>query len=415
MSRARLSGKLMGEIAIQPSKSAAHRAVICASLAEGTSTIDNIAMSDDISATADCASALGLADMEFDEKGKRAVITGRSIKGCDRAVLDCAESGSTMRFFLPLAPLFSRKAVFTGRGRLMERPTEPLKSLLISKGTSWREEPRVLSGGYEGGVFEISGGISSQFITGLLFALPLLPKKSAILLTSPAESSGYIDMTVEMLRRFGIDAARGEKELTAFGRYAPADVTVEGDWSHAAFYAVAGALYGKTTLTGLDMHSVQGDRAVIDILARMGAKVNTVKDSVTVERGELMATDIDGSQIPDIVPVLAAAASVARGTTRIYNAGRLRIKECDRLAAMADDLAQVGADVSETEDGLIIRGRETLAGGDASSFSDHRIAMTMAVLAGMTRDGITIDDTECVKKSAPDFWREFGALGGRKA
>lgn len=410
MSKTLAGGRfLTGKIEIQPSKSAAHRAVICAALAKGRSEIENIALSDDIRATIGCAEALGLARVSV--SGGRAVVDGGREEKPRKAVLDCGESGSTMRFFLPIAPLTAGKAEFTGRGRLMERPMEPLRSLLIEKGVRW-ENPCTLSGMYCGGTFPISGAVSSQFISGLMFALPLLRERCEIRLTTEPESRGYIEMTRQMQEKFGISSVWRENTISVSGRYVPQKVTVEADWSHAAFYAVAGAIGGRVTMTGLDENSAQGDKEILAILKRMGARVEAKDGGITVRGGYLRGTEIDGSQIPDIIPILAVAAAAADGTTRIYGAGRLRMKECDRLAAMAENLFTLGAGVEELQDGLVIHGGRKLTGGRIKTRGDHRIAMAMAVASALTKEEIVIDDGDCVKKSAPAFWEEYESLGG---
>lgn len=408
---------LRGAVTPPPSKSVLHRAVVCASLAKGKSAVRPYVPSDDIDATVLAMRALGA---EIRAENESLLIDGSPIFGRPGAEIDCRESGSTLRFLLPVAAAGGVNAAFTGRGRLPERPLGPYLQLLPEHGVSCapqsaeRALPLRISGRLAPGEFALPGNISSQFVTGLLFALPLLPEDSVVRLTTPVESAGYIDLTLDILSTFGISLKGTQDGFSVPGgqRYKSCDFVAEGDWSQAAFWLSAGALGGEARCFGLSSSSRQGDRAIVPLLRRFGADIREENGAVTARGGELRGIDIDAAQIPDLVPVLAAVAAFARGRTRITRAGRLRLKESDRLRATARSLAALGARVSETEDGLIIEGAPSLPGGAAESFGDHRIAMALAVAAGRCSGAVTIRGSGCVAKSYPRFFEDYKALGG---
>ena len=301
---------------------------------------------------------------------------------------------------------------------------EPLCSQLAAHGVSLQlpengdSLPLHISGKLRGGDFFFSGDISSQYITGLLFALPLLEEDSRILLTSPLQSKGYVEMTLQLLKQFGIRILPLENGWQVFGRQnycPPKQLTAQGDWSNAAFWLCAGAI-SKTSasirVTGMDMDSLQGDREICQILQRMGAKMNIASDFIEVFPSQLHGTTIDATQIPDIIPILSVAAAAAQGQTTIVNAGRLRIKESDRLHAICHNLTTLGAQVTEGTDSLVVCGTGSLNGGTVDSFNDHRISMSMAVASLLCEQPVTILDPMCVNKSYPDFFEQFERLGG---
>ncbi len=406
---------LSGRISVPPSKSAAHRAVICASLSAGKSIIEPIDLSNDIKATIECMKRLG-ADISVE--GKRLTVDGKGIFSVDKALLDCGESGSTLRFLIPVAAAGGVSTEFVGHGKLPQRPIGVFSECLPAHGTEFVTEgglPLKISGKLFGGRFEVPGDISSQFITGLLLALPLCREDSEIVLTSPAQSVGYIKMTVDIMKKFGVEIAETENGWFVRGgqEYRPADFTVEGDWSQAAFFMTAAALGGEITIDNLDVDSKQGDKACMEIYAKMGADVTAGQDgSITIRKNQLNGTDINAENIPDMVPALAAAAALCKGTTRITGAARLRIKECDRLAAMCDGLSRLGADITETDDGLVIRGVEKLHGGSVLGYNDHRIVMSLAVASVKCSGDIIISDMESINKSYPSFFEDMRSLGG---
>lgn len=381
-----LPGTLKGAVTPPSSKSQTHRAVLALMLAQGEGKLSNLAVSEDIQATQDCVAAL--------KSGQPAQADGLPL-------LDCGESGSTLRFLIPVALAVRGGGHFTGRGRLMERPQGPYIRLFEEKGILWKQEEACLTvaGQLEPGVYALPGNVSSQFITGLLYALPLLPGDSRIVLTTPLESRGYVDMTLDMLRRFDIKVEEQEDGFLVPGNqtYQARDLTLEADWSGAAFWYAANFLGAQVDIQGLNPDSVQGDRQIGTLywkLARPGD------------------VDIDLSQCPDLAPPLAAMAAVRKGTTRFVHAGRLRMKESDRLETIARTLNALGAKAQVGEDTLTLEGVDHLEGGTVDGCNDHRIAMMAAVAAVACKEPVTILGAECVKKSYPRFWEDYTALGG---
>ena len=406
---------LRGQLELIPSKSATHRSLICAALAQGTSQIENFIPNDDTAATLDALEKLGAARAGA-EGGALSVNGGNRPVHAELPVLNCAESGSTLRFLVPVSLLFGG-ALFTGRGRLMLRPMEPLKKTLESKGVIWEQgEILEVSGSLQPGEYVLPGNVSSQFISGLLFALPLLAGDSVIRLTTEVQSRGYIEMTFEMQRIFGVHSRwKDENTILVPGgqKYMPSRVRPEGDWSHAAFYLAAGAMGGQVRLTGLEEKTQQSDSAMVALLRGMGAPVSFEGGALTAGPGRpLFGITADVSQSPDLVPALAVAACAARGDTRIEHAERLRGKESDRLRALREELGALGADIEERPDGLIIHGTGTLRGGRCAGRNDHRIAMALAVAACICREPVYLEDYGCVAKSAPKFWEEYRSMGG---
>ena len=399
-------GSLSGTVSAMPSKSMSHRAIISASLCSGVSRINNFALSEDITATLRCVEALGakttLSENAIDIQGITAPIS--------HALLPCGESGTTYRLLYPAAPLIAERAEFSIAPSLERRPMEPIISLLQIKGV--KAAKHSVSGKYSHGDFHIAGDISSQFISGLIFALSLLDGESRIIPTTTVQSAGYIEMTRSCIHHFGGDTAWDNGTLIVRpAEFHPAEFTVPGDHSHAAMLLAAGAVYGQVTVTGLSPDPYQRDSAILDILSRMGAEVKTGADFVTVSAAPLLGTDVDASDTPDIVPAIAVAACAARGETRIFNASRLRLKESDRIASIVQELSRLGADISETADGFIIHGGKQLRSARCCSHNDHRIAMMLMCMGGMC-GGIELTDTSCIAKSAPQFLSEFTSLGG---
>ena len=417
---------LSGTLQVMPSKSASHRAVMMAALAKGETELSPLQLSRDIEATLACAQALGLtAQARLLPHALPGFVSARISGGQQAAaggtrVLDCGESGSTLRFFIPLALDGCRPVRFVGHGRLMQRPLDVYEEMFRPLGVRWErtEDSLTVEGRLQSGQYFLRGDVSSQFITGLLLALPQLPGNSVIRITTQLESRAYVELTRRVQAAFGIESFwKNEQTLIVPGGQRPVSPSrahVESDWSHAAFYLTAGCLSsaGPLTLHGLDMGSAQGDRAIVDILRSMGAIIRCEGDVLTVCPSRLRACDVDASQIPDLVPILAVAMAAADGESRITGAARLRIKESDRLAAMCAALTACGADVTERPDGLVIRGGRPLHGAAIDGCNDHRIVMAMAVASVLASGDLTISDAEAVSKSAPAFWEEFTALGG---
>jgi 3-phosphoshikimate 1-carboxyvinyltransferase len=404
-----------GTIRAIASKSDAHRLLICAALADGETFLDCPERSEDIDATARCLEALGAA-VRYERNGFCVRPIRRMImQASGRRILDCGESGSTLRFMLPICGALGINSLFNMSGRLPERPLSGLCDEMAAHGCKLSEpdaSPMSCEGRLTSGSYALPGNISSQFISGLLFALPLLPGDSELLVTGVLESRPYVDMTLDKLRLFGVKIF--EDKNNAFripGNQlfcSPESVKVEGDWSNAAFWLAAGAMgQNGVSCTNLSLKSKQGDRAVAKLLSRFGAPVAYGDDFVTVLPGALRAIEIDAGDTPDLVPILAAVASVSEGKTIIRNAGRLRIKESDRLRTIAATLSGLGADVAQTEDGLCIDGKKELCGGETESFGDHRIAMAAAAVSTVCREPVTIKGAEAVDKSYPGFWSDF--------
>ena len=385
--------ELNGTVVMPPSKSAAHRALICSFLAGG-GNVSPIIQSNDMTATMCAIKALINNENE----------------------INCIESGSTLRFIIPVAAALGKSVTFVGEGKLPERPIGDYLRLLpehnvecISNGGL----PLTISGRLTSGKFELAGDVSSQYITGLLLALPLLDGDSEIVLTTKLESKPYVDMTIKVMAHYGVSVRQTESGYFVKGNqhYKKRDYVVEGDWSQAAFFLVGGALFGDVTLKGLDINSTQGDKAVVDVLRRFGADVKVGENTVSVKKSSLKGCEIDATDIPDMVPALAVAGAFASGTTVIKGASRLRFKESDRIESVCFNLKQLGADVTQTEDGMIIRSR-TLHSARLKGFNDHRIVMSMSVCASGL-DGVTIiDDAQSINKSYPDFFDDFNSIGG---
>lgn len=414
------NNKLRGVVKVPPSKSMAHRAIICAALGSGVSIVENIDYSDDINATIDGMIALGaIIEKNNDKLTIRGAFHNDSNKDTVR-VIDCNESGSTLRFLVPIALLFSGMTKFIGRGNLGKRPLDTYYDIFKEQGIKYSNLDGKLNllvkGSLSSGEYSLPGNISSQFITGLLFTLPLLEGDSKIIITTELESKGYIDLTLSCMKDFGIVIENKDyKEFIIKGNqnYISRNYRVEGDYSQGAFYLSANALGSEIEIVDLREDSLQGDKEAIDILERMGVRFN-YGDKLSCEAPkELVSTLIDASQCPDIIPVISLVAALSKGRTEIINAGRLRIKECDRLKAVATELNKLGAKIEEKEEGLVIDGVNELEGGiEVWSWKDHRIAMTLAIAATRCKKPIIIKDYDCVAKSYPKFFEDYKKLGG---
>ncbi|WP_162146884.1 3-phosphoshikimate 1-carboxyvinyltransferase [Acholeplasma granularum] len=403
---------LSGEITIVSSKSLSHRYVLAASLAEGTSVIENILDSDDLVATKNALISLG------------AKISGNKITGskihCVNNQIDAFESGSTLRFLIPIAMLQDKSITFNGSNQLPYRTLSVYEELFKDKYEFIRPSdkflPLTVKGILKNGVYPLRGDISSQFITGLLYALPLVEGDSKIELTTHLESVGYIDLTLDVLNKFGIKINKVNDGYIIFGnqKYQSGNYYVEGDFSGAAFFIAAGLIGRKITLKGLNPKSLQGDKKMIDFVRQMGGKIEELNDGYIVYPSKLKGITIDIGQTPDIGPILMVLGALAEGETVITNASRLRIKESDRLEAMVVNLKRLGAKIEYlSDDSVIIYGNDTFKGNvTVSSYKDHRIAMSMAIASIKCENNIKIDDETVVSKSYPSFFEEFTKLGG---
>jgi len=394
---------LTGNIEAVPSKSQAHRVLLAAALTalqSGQETEFRISgVSEDVGTTARCVKAIREA----------AAAPGKPL------VIDCGESGTTLRFLLPVCAALGIDTTFTGHGRLPARPLSPLREEMERHGVTFSDPADTgssaaasicrIQGRLNGGEFRLAGNVSSQFISGLFFALPLLNESGSVVITTELESTHYIDMTLDVLREFGIvieltkkgPDGIGNTYIAAGGQHfvSPGTVEPEGDWSNAAFWLAADSLGSDIGITGLSLGSSQGDKEILRIIRDL--------DSSDV---------IDAKNIPDLVPVIAVLAAVKPGTRTITNAARLRLKESDRLASMAKCLGALGADISERPEGLIIRGTGKLSGGTADGCGDHRVIMALAIAATVADGPVIIKGAEAVAKSYPGFFRDFRRLGG---
>lgn len=417
---------LKGEVVIPSSKSIGHREIICSGLASGKSIVDNISISKDIEATIEGLKSFGAKINETPSK-----FQGRcafSIEGTDgkinlkNKIIDCRESGSTLRFLIPLGILSNEKIIFTGSGKLVERPLDPYFEIFDEKGIEYKifsdkiNLPLEINGKLKSGVYSLVGNISSQFISGLLFALPLCEGDSVIEITTKLESESYINLTLDALKKYGIEIINeNHKRYIIKGnqKYKNIETSVEGDYSQGAFWLVAGALSENIKSIGLGFGSIQGDQKIVDILKKMNVNLKISENEIISMESKSRGTIIDGSDCPDIIPILTVLASVSEGVTKIINSERLRYKECDRLTAIATELNKIGADIEELSDGLIINGKKSLKGGEVSCWNDHRIAMSLAIASIKCNEKLILRGTECVEKSYPEFWKDFVSLGGK--
>ncbi len=402
-----------GTISAIASKSDAHRAIICAGLSDTKTNIHISHLSKDIEATLGCIKRMGA---DFINKDNVYEITPIG-QLAENPTLDCNESGSTLRFLLPVLSALGCGATFKGTGRLPERPMELIVDLLREHGNSFSSSklPITVSGKTTPGTFNIAGNVSSQFISGLLFALPLLSEKSVIKLTSKLQSSAYVDMTLDTLARFGVNIDRTENEfiVNANEKYtSPGEYIVEGDWSNAAFFMVLGAIGGSVTVKNLDKNSCQSDKMILEVLSLAGVDYVVSEDAVTVKKSKIKPFDFDVSQCPDLFPVLSVLAAAAVGKSTLYNAGRLRIKESDRIKTARELLENLGGRVAETEDSLIIYGSGKLTGGTVDSFNDHRIAMSAFCASAICDNDVILENAKAIDKSYPSFMEDFEKIGG---
>jgi len=409
---------LEGVVSAPPSKAYTHRMLIAASLSNGTSKIFNPLVSDDTQATLNAIKALG-AETELHEDCW--TIHGQEKLKTPGHPIDCRESGSTLRFMIPVAALAPGPSTFLFGASFERRPVAPLLESLRELGVESAVQGSgssvmVCGGGIRGGKTSIRGDVSSQFISGLLFACPRAKEDTEIAVTTKLESKGYVEMTLEVLVKHGLEGAVNNDLsrlwIPSNQSYVPCDHTVPGDFSSAAFLLAAAAVTSsRVTVNRLEYQTAQGDRAILGVLEEMGASVKIGDDSVDVEGGQLVGVDIDAKDIPDLVPVCAVLACYAEGRSEIYNAKRLRYKESDRLDSVSTELKKMGADVIVNEDGLTINGVCSLQGATVDPHNDHRIAMACAVAALGAKGETKIQNVECINKSYPQFFSDLRLLG----
>jgi len=403
---------LQGTITIPPSKSAAHRALICASLAKGESKLSNVGNSKDIEATISALKSLGASIIEKDNL----LLVKGALTNTNTEVF-CGESGSTLRFLIPVALMNEGSYSFKGQGRLMQRPLEEYFKIFNQNNIHhyMSEDSLHVQGVLSGGEYKIRGNISSQYITGLLLALPLAETDSKIIIEGELESRSYVDMTIEMQSTFGVKIEETSDGFFIKGKqeYKPKDIEIEGDFSQAAFWIVANALGSDIKLKGLKKESLQGDKVMLKIAEQAGCK-SVFEDDFIHNNGKAeLPICADVADCPDIVPILAVLCCALKGKSEIVNAARLRLKESDRLAAITKELSKLGAQIIEESDQLIINGGFALLGGEVECHNDHRIAMALAIASQLCSTPVIINGAECVGKSYPDFWAHYKMLGGK--
>lgn len=397
--------RLHGTVTPPPGKSQAHRFIIAAALAPGESIIENFIPGEDLRATLRAVEALGSA---WELSGSTLRVRGISPHSAPSDALpriDCGESGSTLRFLIPIAIALAGGGIFTGSERLMERPLQPYFDLFNEKGIEYSLQNNTLTvrGALTPGEYRLRGDVSSQFFSGLLFALPLLPSPSILIPTGRLESSSYVTLTLHALSEFGIQipatcSLPPQYHIPVGGGYQPRRISVEADWSQAAFWYAAKNIGNNISVSGMNESSFQGDRVIIEYMDQI-AKGGSVS--------------IDLADCPDLAPPLAVMGTLMNGELRLENAARLRLKESDRLSATAQALTKLGADIHEDNDSLIIRGKSGLSGGvTVDCQNDHRIAMMLAVAATRCAQPVTLLGAQCVSKSYPGFWQDYTALGG---
>lgn len=386
---------LKGTVTAPPSKSAAHRALICSFLA-GEGSVSPIIDSKDMQATTGVIDALKRGD----------------------STLNCIESGSTLRFMIPVAAALGKNVTFTGEGRLPQRPVGEYLEILPKHNVKVESNgflPLSISGKLTNGTYEVAGNVSSQYITGLLLALANVDGDSAVILTTKLQSKPYVDMTVKVMADYGVDVKETEFGYLIHGnqQFKKLDYTVEGDWSQAAFFLVAGAIGGDVTVKGLDMSSTQGDKEIVNVIKKFGGNITVEHNEIRCFGGDLKGAEIDATDIPDLVPIIAVLSAFAKGKTVIKGAERLRYKESDRIESVVQNLKLIGAEVQETTDGMIINGGKKLNSAKLKGFNDHRIVMAFAV-AGLYIDGtVEFDDAESINKSYPSFFEDYNRMGGK--
>lgn len=415
IARINASAPIQGRITAPPSKSMAHRAVLCAALAHGTSHVQNLEISQDIDATLNAAAQMGAAVC----RGKTdAVIKGGGGVAAPKAPVNCCESGSTLRFLIPIMSLSGAAVTFCGTGRLFRRPMGVYREIFQRQGLLFEQTPDGLTiqGALQSGDYELQGDVSSQFITGLLFTLPLLEKDSTLTVQEPFESRSYVELTLSALHDFGIDVQWANQERTVLSipgrqRWRSRDYRVEGDYSQAAFFAVLGAVCGDITIDDLRPDSLQGDAAILSILEQCGAKFSRTGSSVRFEKSPMKGTVIDLADCPDLGPILMTLGLFCEGKTQIINAGRLRLKESDRIAAMEEELKKFGANIESTQDTVTIWGGALHAPGTLWGHNDHRVVMSLCMAALGAGIPVEIQGAQAVAKSWPAFFEVLAKTG----
>ena len=411
-----IPNELFGEVKAIPSKSVLHRALIVSFISQKQNIkLSNVDMiSDDVLATINCLQALG-ARIETESNN----IYVRSIENIsDETYIDCKESGTTLRLLLPLLSMFSKSTIVDCKESLRDRPIIELIETLKNSGVCFESEvfPIRVFGNATGTLFKIKGDISSQYISGLLLLSALMEQETTIFLTTPLESRNYVDMTIDILKDFGITVKEKENSYVVFGGRrlfkAPNKYIVEGDWSNAAFFIVAGCLGKNLKVNGLNFNSIQGDKQIIEILKKIGGNLEISGDCVFASKSDLISFNLDFTDMPDLFPILSVVAALSRGTSILSGGKRLKYKESNRIDSTFQMLKNLGAEVEKIDCGLKITGQEFLNGGIVNSFNDHRIVMAATIASIRCKKPISIINTEAVNKSYPKFIQDFEKVGG---
>lgn len=405
-----------GSVTIPPSKSMAHRAIICASLSNGTSILTNVSYSKDIIATIEAMKIIGASIVQ---KDNTLIITGTNHIHAHQNEIFCNESGSTLRFLIPIFSLCNQKLTFTGAGRLMERPQSIYQDLFLNKKLLFEQNDHgiTIESSLPAGQYEIKGDVSSQFISGLLFTLPLLKGDSILKIIPPYESKSYVDLTIQMLHHYGIQIEQSDSYtyiIKGNQQYQANNYSIEGDYSQLAFFAVYAAINGNVQIDGMNLNSYQGDQQIIAILERAGANIKAIKNGYLISKGDLKGCDIDLANCPDIGPILCVLGMFSEGTTTINNAARLRIKESDRIAAMEHELRKFGCDITSDENTITIHGKKGYTCNEILyGHNDHRIVMALTIASACSNNATTIQDAQAISKSYPHFFEDYQKVNGK--
>lgn len=408
--------KVHGNIKIPASKSMAHRALICASLSDGTSIVSNVTNSKDIEATVGCMKALGAKIKQIDETTYE--VTGTNLFEQEGNITcNANESGSTLRFLIPLAACTNAEVKFLGQGRLLQRPMDVYENEFKEQNIEFNQSDKeiIVRGNLQAKDYVVQGDISSQFITGFMFVLPLLNQDSTLTITKPYESKSYVNLTIQMLAKFGIEIIETSSNsylIKGNQHYKAQGVSVEGDFSQLAFFAVLGTLNNTLSCSNMDMSSKQGDKAILDCIPSFTSN----KDTITFTKKQPAPQTIDLSNCPDLGPILCVLASFTNGETNIVNAARLRMKESDRILAMETELKKWGVDITSTFDSIQIHGKEHYKSNSTVEIfghNDHRIVMAMTVFGLCAGSECIIDDAQAITKSYPTFFEDIQSLGGK--
>ncbi|MFK5883785.1 MAG: 3-phosphoshikimate 1-carboxyvinyltransferase [Candidatus Izemoplasma sp.] len=405
---------LNGEVSAPPSKSISHRAIIAASLSYGKSVISNLLFSDDVNATIESMKELGV---KFTKEADKLTIVGPKHLKYSHNEVNCNESGSTLRFLIPIFSLTNEKITFTGKDSLIKRPQTIYEDIFKSDGNilDITKSKIVVNGSIKARKYFIDGKVSSQFISGLMFSLPLLKSDSEIIFTSPIESIGYIDLTIDVLKSFGVIIKRLDNGYLIRGNqhYTPQDYTIDGDYSQSAFFLVGGLISERIKINNLSTTSLQGDKEIISYIHSMNGNLKSMVNGFITRNSDTEGITIDISQTPDLAPPIALLAALSKGTTKIVNASRLRIKESDRIKSIVQTLKKLGADIKEVDDSIIIQGIPMFEGGvTVDSFNDHRIAMMVSIASSRSKNEIILTQANAVSKSYPTFYDDFKSIGG---